>query len=103
VADGEAGSLRWAYLASAAIALLTVFTGIAAVYLTPGTPHCWMPSALGRVLLCPWYRRFAWNAAVIAAAFLLVAVLVSAVVGFGRAILGASWWFGTGRDGDDRE
>lgn len=84
--DGN-GSLRWAYLASAIVVLVAALVGITAFFLTPGEPNCRVPAVFVRPLLCPWYRAFAWNAAVVFSALLVVMVFVSVTVSVGRALI----------------
>lgn len=82
----EDGSLRWAYLASAAIVAVAAGVLVGALLLTPGVPECRLYTARSAVL-CPWYRTYVGNAWGLFLAVVVVVVPVGLVVGFSRALV----------------
>lgn len=82
----DGGTLRGAYLASAAIVAVTGGVLVGGLILTPGEPGCRLYGA-GSWVLCPWYRRYVGNAALLFVAVAVVVVPVGLAVGFARTLV----------------
>lgn len=85
--SSDGGTLRGAYLASAAVVAVAGGVLVGGLLLTPGGPDCRLYGA-GSWVLCPWYRRYAGNAALLFVAVVVVVVPAGLAVGFSRTLVG---------------
>ncbi|MCY4729828.1 hypothetical protein KY092_04560 [Natronomonas gomsonensis] len=86
--DGR--SLGWGWAGSLLVVALAAVVLVAAALRTPGGPACEAYTASGRALLCPWYRAYLREAALLFAAVGVAAIPLGLAVGFTRVLLGSS-------------